>query len=146
MMNTLKAILIVSVLIAPGLCYAQASHDTTARSEIYQMLDHIRDIMQGAPYEQVKQYASREGMVIGAGDSTLSLLNVLKRKDRLSILREDSTRQGVQVIAKSNEAENAIYVLLKTDNAKKGDPRWHSLVLYKEPENKWHIYMWHVGR
>lgn len=143
-MNTRPVTLLGVILLLANLSQAQGLQDTTTHGDFYKMIGLIQKMMQGAPYEQVKPYASIEGMVI-SGDTTRHLLEVLKAKDRAAILREDSTRQGIQIIARSNKAEDAIYVVLKTVNAKKEDPRWHSLVLYKEGDTGWQVYLWHVG-
>ncbi len=138
------ALLLGFMIVTVNLCFGQGLQDTTKEGDFYKMIDHIRQMMQGAPYEQMKPFASVEGMVI-SGDTVRHLLEVLKAKDRASVLREDSTREGVQIMARSNKAEDAIYVVLKTVNAKKQDPHWHSMVLYKEPETGWQVYLWHVG-
>ena len=117
-MSTRIALLLGFACLLTTSSSAQGLRDTTTHGEFYKMIDGIRTMMQGAPYEQVKQFASVEGMVI-SGDTTRHLLEVLKAKDRASVLQEDSTREGVQVMARSNKAEDAMYVVLKTVNAKK---------------------------
>jgi hypothetical protein len=143
-MKIQRAVLLATFVLSASLCAAQGLQDTTKHGDVYKIIDAIQMMMQGGSYDQVKQYASSEGIVV-TRDSVLHLLGVLKGKDRATVLREDSTRQGVQIIARSNKNEDALYVVLKTVNAAKGDPHFHSLVLYKEPETGWQIFMWHVG-
>ena len=139
-----RAVLLAAIVLSASLCAAQGLQDTTKQGDVYRIINAIQMMMQGGAYDQVKQYASHEGIVV-TEDTVLHLLEVLKGKERETVLREDSSRQGVQIIARSNKNEDALYVVLKTVNAKKEDPHFHSLVLYKEPETGWQIYMWHVG-
>lgn len=143
-MSNRIALLVAFTIIFVRPSFGQGLQDTSKQGDFYKMIDHIRQMMQGAPYEQLKPFASPEGMVI-TGDTIRHLREVLNAKDRSAVLREDSTREGIQIMARSNKAEDAIYVVLKTVNAKKDDPHWHSLVLYKEPETGWQVYLWHVG-
>jgi hypothetical protein len=143
-MKIQQAVVLATFVWSASLCAAQGLQDTTRHGDVYRIIDAIQMMMQGGSYDQVKQYASSEGIVV-TRDSVLHLLEVLKGKDRATVLREDSTRQGAQIIARSNKNEDALYVVLKTVNATKGDPHFHSLVLYKEPESGWQIFMWHVG-
>lgn len=83
---------------------------------------------------------------IHSGQTEAHLQEMLKGKDRESVLHEDASRQMVRVIARSNKNEDAIYVVLKTINAQKTEPHYHSLVLFKEPGTDWQIFLWHVGR
>jgi hypothetical protein len=143
-MNGKGAILFGLIVVSANVCRAQGLQDTTRHDDLYKVINAIQLMMQGGEFEQVKPYASIEGMVV-SGDSTRPLLEVLKNKDRANILREDSLRQSVHLMARSNKAEDAIYVVLKTVDAAKRDPRYHSLVLYKEPATGWQVYLWHVG-
>jgi hypothetical protein len=143
-MKIQQAVLLATFVLSASLCAAQGLQDTTKHGDVYKIIDAIQMMMQGGSYDQVKQYASSEGIVV-TRDSVLHLLEVLKGKDRAAVLREDSTRQGVQITARSNKNEDALYVVLKTVNAMREDPHFHSVVLYKEPETGWQIFMWHVG-
>ena len=133
--------LVVSLLVVCPLSMAQ---DSTKAKEIYATIEYIHKMMAGKPFDEFKQYIAPEAYVI-SGKNMTSLWDALKGDNRKAILQEDSTREGVQVTARSNKNEDAIYVELKTVNAQKQDPRYHSLVLYREGEGIWKIYLWHVG-
>ncbi len=115
------ATLIGMTMLTVNFCQAQGLQDTTSRGDFHKMIDVMQKMMQGTPYDEVKPLVSIEGMVI-SGDSTRHLVEVPRGKDRQAVLREDSTRQAVQIIARSNKAEDAIYVVHKTHNAKIVDP------------------------
>jgi hypothetical protein len=132
------------IMLVVNLCHAQGLQDTTKNGDLYKIIDHIQKMMQGGEFEQFKQYVSPEAIVV-SGKNMTHLRDILKGKDREAVLHEDSSRQGVQITARSNKNEDAIYVVLKTVNAQKEEPHYHSLVLYKEPDTGWQVFLWHVS-
>jgi hypothetical protein len=132
------------IILVASLCHAQALQDTLKNEDMSKIIDHIGKMMQGGEFAEFKQYVSPEANVV-SGQTVAHLQDILKGKDRESVLHENASRQMVQVTARSNKNEDAIYVVLKTLNAQKSEPRYHSLVLYKEPGTGWQIFLWHVG-
>lgn len=132
------------VVLLAVICPVSWSQDSTRTKEIHASIESIQKMMVGRPFEEFKQCVSPEAYII-SGKNKTSLWDALKGDNRKAILQEDSTREGVEVSAKSNKDEDAIYVELKTVNAQRQDPRYHSIVLYREGEGIWKIYLWHVG-
>ncbi len=143
-MNKYAAVLLILILTLVSFSYGQTTLDTTRNTDLYKTLDQVKAIMKGAEFQQVSQYISPEAFII-SGKTFGNLAEVVRSKERASALQENADRQTVQVTARTNETEDAIYVVLKTVSAKGDDPRYHSLVLYKEPGTVWQIYLWHVG-
>jgi hypothetical protein len=143
-MSRLAAILLTLAGSIALVCPASSAQDSTRTKEVYAALEQIQNMMTGKAFEEFKQYIHPEGRVI-SGKSATSLWDALKGDNRQTILLEDSTRQGIAINARSNKDEDAIFVELKTVNAQKQDPRYHSLVLYREDDGIWKIYLWHVG-
>jgi hypothetical protein len=143
-MKQRTAIFLGLIILVVSLCHAQGLQDTTKHGDLYKIIDYIGKMMQGGEFEQFKQYVSPEANVV-SGQSMTRLQDILKGKNREAVLHEDSSRQMVQIVARSNKNEDAIYVVLKTVNAQKAEPHYHSLVLYKEPETGWQVFLWHVG-
>ncbi len=143
-MKQRTAAFLVLIILVANLCHAQGLGDTTKNEDISKIIDHIGMMMQGVEFVRVKQYVSPEANLV-SGQNVMRLQDILIGKDREAVLHENSSRQGVQVIARSNKNEDAIYVVLKTVNAQKTEPHYHSLVLYKEPGTGWQIFLWHVG-
>jgi hypothetical protein len=143
-MKQRTAILIGLIILVAHLCHAQGLQDTTKNGDLFKIIDNIGKMMQGGEYEQFKQCVSPEANVV-SGQTMAHLRDILEGKNRGAVLHENASRQMVQIAARSNKNEDAIYVVLKTVNAEKGEPHYHSLVLYKEPETGWQIFLWHVG-
>lgn len=144
-MNRYGAILIVVVLLTASLCRAQeAARDTTGDAAFFDAVHQLDYILQGAPLQQVEKYIPREGMVI-VSDSAMHIRDLLSSSNRLAIFGEDSTRQGASIQARSDKTENGAYVVIKTLDAQKRNPHYHSFTLFKEPEQGWQIFLWHVG-
>ncbi len=144
-MSRYRAIMAVLILLTTSFCRAQKSEqDTTGHAAFFDAVRQLDYILQGAPLQQVEKYIPKEGMVI-VNDSTMRLRDLLASSNRLAIFREDSTRQGVSIQARSDKAENGAYVVIKTLDAKKGNPHYHSFTLFKEPDHGWQIFLWHVG-
>lgn len=143
-MKQRAATLLGLIILVATLCHAQGLQGSTKNADLYKIIDHIGKMMQGGEFEQFKQFVSPEANVV-SGQTMMRLRDILKGKDREAVLHEDSSRQMVQIAARSNKSEDAIYVVLKTVNAHKAEPHFHSLVLYKESETGWQIFLWHVG-
>ena len=145
-MSRYGIILIGLLLLTASLCRAQeATRDTTGDAAFYDAVQHAGYILQGAPLEQVEKYISeKEGMVI-IGDTTMLLRDLLKRSNRQALFHEDSTRQGGSIQARSDKTFDGAYVVIKTVNARKEDPHYHSFTLFKEPDHGWQVFLWHVG-
>ncbi len=134
------------LLLIAGLGHAQeAPRDTTGDAAFMDAVERVTFMVQGAPLDKVEKYISlKEGVVI-INDSTMHLHDLLKSSDRRALIHEDSTRQGVEIDARSDKTYNAAYVLIKTVDAQKKNPHYHSFTLFKEPERGWQVFLWHVG-
>jgi len=144
-MATRSTLVLAALVLISATCgYAQVQKDTTVRHELYTVVEQVQKVLQGGDPDSIKKFISPEAYII-SGKNMTHLLDALKAKNREAILGEDSTRQGVEIIARSNDNEDAIYIVLKTVNAKKEDARYHLLVLYREPKLGWQIHIWHAG-
>ena len=143
--NIYRIILIGLVLLTSGLCRAQeAARDTTGDAAFYDAVHQVTFILEGAPLEQVERYVCKEGMAI-INDSTMVLRALLKSSNRQSLFHEDSTRHAVSIQARTDTTDDAAYVVIKTVDAEKGNPHYHSFTLFKEPDQGWQVFLWHVG-
>ena len=123
---------------------AQTSRDTTGDAAFFDAVQHLTYVLQGASFDKIQEYIS-EGAVVILSDTTMRVRDLLAKDNRQSLFHEDSRRQGVAIDARSNESEDAAFVVLKTLNAERGDPHYHSFTLYKEPAKGWQLFLWHVG-
>jgi hypothetical protein len=145
-MKIRRALLAGFIALISSLCFAQeATRDTTGDAAFEDAVLQLTYILQGAPLEKVETYIpEREGMVI-TNDSTIRLRDLLKSNNRQALFHEDSTRQGVEISARSDKTYNAAYVMLKTVDARKEHPHYHTFTLFKEPDHGWQVFLWHVG-
>lgn len=128
-----------------GISWAQkAARDTSGDAAFYDAARQVVSIVRGAPLSQVESYISREGMAI-VSDTAMTLRDLLSSRNRESLVREDSTRQGASIQARSDKTYDGAYIVIKTLDAQKRHPRYHSFTLFKEPEHGWQIFLWHVG-
>ncbi len=133
----------VMVILSVGLCLAQDSTSGAFCRPESSPLSYVVEILRGAPYDSIKEHVSADAFVI-KGRKRESLLEVLKGKNRVGVLNEDSSRLTSSDV-NFNDARDALYVILRTSDVLNADPHFHSLVLYKKPTVGWQIYLWHVG-
>jgi hypothetical protein len=133
----------VMAFLCLGFCLAQDSSTGAFCRPESSPLSYVVEIIRGAPFDSVKDHVSVDAFLI-KGRTREQLLDVLKGKDRASILNEDSTRL-TSFDVNFNDEKDALYVILRTSDVLNANPRYHSVVLYKKPMVGWQIYLWHAG-
>ncbi len=143
-MNRHAAILLALSLTFAGPSFGQVPQDSTKHAGAYETLDQLKAIIHGVEFANVRRYIAPEAYIV-SGTTYTSLGDVLQSKDREAILHENASRQVAQMTARSNEAEDAMFVVMKTGSKRNTDVHYHTIVLYRKPGGDWQIHHWHVG-
>ncbi len=138
------SVIILITIFASSFSVGQDSTARNSCSPSKEALDHLAAIMWEMSFDSIKQYGAPEAYIV-SGKRYEHLASVLRGNERAAVIHENSTRKPVWMHIEGNDADDALYVVLKTSGAQPEDVRYHSLVLYKKPAVGWQIYLWHVG-
>jgi hypothetical protein len=139
--RTLIRIIVLAAIPAIGLC-EQA--DRADSSDVpYQLISLAQDIISGRN-QQLTLSSIAPGSYVVSSSNMADLRAVVLGTDKSIQLTEDSTRQAIRVMLKSNPNEDAAYLVLTTATRQAKDFRCHTIVFMKDKTGKWFVETWHT--
>jgi hypothetical protein len=117
------------------------SQDKSER--FYGLIQTARDILTGKNTEQT-QTTIAHGARLVCGVEFEDLKAVVAGKVKTCSLA-DTSYQGVMVQLKTNQSEDAGYLILKTQTVDKAKVRFHTVVFMKDSTGQLKIESWHTG-
>jgi len=118
-----------------------SSQDKSER--FYGLIQTVQDILTGKNAEQT-QTTIALGARLVYGSEFEDLKAVVAGKVKTCSLA-DTSYQGVMVQLKTNQSEDAGYLVLKTQTVDKAKVRFHTVVFMKDSTGQLKIESWHTG-
>jgi len=118
-----------------------SSQDKSER--FYGLIQTVQDILTGKNAEQT-QTTIAHGARLVCGVEFEDLKAVVAGKVKTCSLA-DTSYQGVMVQLKTNQSEDAGYLVLKTQTVDKAKVRFHTVVFMKDSTGQLKIESWHTG-
>jgi hypothetical protein len=140
-MITKSSIIILFTAVLTTSAFAVPHEKADSAEALYVLITLAQDIIFGKNTDTAL-ISIAEGASAVSSSRIADLRAVLSEQDTSVRLREDSTRQAIQVRLKTNETEDAGYLVLTTSGAQGKDKRYHMIVFMKNKEHKWLIETW----
>ncbi len=130
-----------AALVLSPTAFAQSTGD---RAEpFYAVVRTVEDIIAGKNLEQAKN-AIVPGALLVRGADLVNLREVVEgRNPKVSLV--DTAQHGVMIMLKTNKAEDAGHLILKTAAYGSEKPHYHTVTFMKDSTGQVMIESWHAG-
>jgi hypothetical protein len=140
--RNLVALLLLFILV----CIVPIDNNVSSQvksERFYGLIQTVQDILAGKNIEQAKTTIARGARLV-YGTEFEDLEGVVAGEIKTCSLA-DTSYQGVMVQLKTNQSEDAGYVILKTQRVDKAKVRFHTIVFMKDSTGQLKIESWHTG-
>jgi hypothetical protein len=138
--------LFVPLLLLVPLCMVSITSNVSSQDKsekFYGLVQTVQDILAGKNVEQA-QTMIPQGARLVCGVRFEKLKAVVAGEIKTCSLA-DTSYQGVMVQLKTNQSEDAGYLILKTQTVDKAKVRFHTVVFMKDSTGQLKIESWHTG-
>jgi hypothetical protein len=111
--------------------------------DFYRLIQTVQDILTGKNAEQTRTSVAHGARLV-YGTRFEDLRDVVSGDGKTGSL-VDTSYQGVMVQLKTNQSEDAGYLILKTQTLDKSKVRFHTVVFMKDSTGQLKIESWHTG-
>jgi hypothetical protein len=139
--NIVVLLVLLGILIVVPIVNNVSSQDKSKR--FYGLIQTVQDILTGKNLEQT-QTKIAHGARLVHGAEFEDLKGVVAGEIKTCPLA-DTSYQGVMVQLKTNQSEDAGYIILKTQTVDKAKVRFHTVVFMKDSTGQLKIESWHTG-
>ncbi len=144
-MSRTKILLVVPLLFVL-LCMVPSANSVSGQDKperFYGLIQTVEDILTGKNVEAT-QTTIAHGARLVYGAEFEDLMGVVTGEIKTCSLA-DTSYQGVMVQLKTNQSEDAGYLILKTQTVDKAKVRIHTVVFMKDSTGQLKIESWHAG-
>jgi hypothetical protein len=127
-----------------GVCAGQVKK-STADDLIDQLVGVTQRILAGGNLDRNDTLVASGARVV-SGSLNTNLREVVAGKNTSFSLAEDTSRQGIDIRLKSNDNDDAAFLLLTTATRQKRDLRYHTVVFMRDHAGQWRIESWHTSQ
>jgi hypothetical protein len=144
MSRTKNFLVLPLLLLLLGMVPIASDVSSPDKSErFYGLIQTVQDILTGTNVEQT-QTTIGHGARLVYGAEFEDLKGVVSGTIKTCSLA-DTSYKGVMVQLKTNESEDAGYLILKTQTVDKAKVRFHTVVFMKDSTGQLKIESWHTG-
>jgi hypothetical protein len=140
--RTRLVLLLCSVLLTIGPVANTASSQDN-HENFWRLNQTVQDILAGKNTEQAGTSIAKGARLV-CGARIENLRDVVAGSVRTCSLA-DTSYHGVEIVAETNRAEDAGYIILKTKSSDKPAVRIHTVVFMKDSTGELTIHSWHAG-
>ena len=142
-MNYRTLLRITVVAFIPAIVWCGQIDNADSSDVPKQLVTLAQDIISGKN-QQMTLSSIAPGSYAVSSSRMADLRAVVLGTDKSVPLTEDSTRQAIRVILKSNPNVDAAYLVLTTGTRQATDLRCHTIVFMKDKTGKWFVETWHT--
>lgn len=125
-----------------GVCWGQVKK-SSADGPLEQLLGITQRILAGNVNQSDTLVTAGARLVSGSLD--VNLREVVAGKNTSLSLVEDSSRGGIAIRLKTNDNDDAGYLLYTTSTREKKNLWYHTVVFMKDKAGQWRIESWHTS-
>jgi len=133
----------ISVAIIPTVIMCAHADKADTSDVPKQLVKLAQDIVSGKNQKATLSSIAPRSYVVSSSKMA-DLRSVILGTDKSIQLIEDSTRQALRVMLKSNPNEDSAYLVLTTATRQATDVRCHTIVFMKDNTGKWLVETWHT--
>ena len=142
-MNYRTLLRIILAVAIPTIVFCGQADKTDSSYSPMKLVTLAQDIISGKN-QQTTLSSIAPGSYVVSSSGMADLRSVILGTDKSIQLTEDTTRQAMRVMLKSNSDEDSAYLVLTTATRQATDLRCHTIVFMKDKTGKWLVETWHT--